>query len=160
MTPSARSAYIRGLCGCGAAPMVEWAVERMLGGARSTALAVVAGANATDPNSAGEVRSYFLRALEDLGESPDPLDVEVLRYAAELAADVLTGTAHPRVVAREIARLALAPLSIEELMSWCGVEDEYDLAEQGIYGTLAHADESVRLLARTLVDRVKSLPPG
>lgn len=131
--------------------VVDWAVAALVAGWESRSLEVLAGLD--KPPNEFEVDRYVERALSELGvEMPRGPQVVHL-YAVAIAGDILAGTISPYDGAREMFRVCVATNS-DELRAWVGLEDEYELARDGVYGNVDDIEQQIREAAQRLVGRV------
>lgn len=121
--------------------LVDWAVDALSAGWQSDGLAILAGL--AKPPNGFEVDRYVERMMVELGvEMPDPKRLAML-HAVAVAGDVLAATASPYEGAREMYQLWLNG-SPKELQPWAGLEDEYELARDGVYGDTADVERRIR----------------
>lgn len=132
--------------------VVDWAVDALVVGWESPALEVLAGLE--KPPNEFEVDRYVERALSELGvEMPRGPQVVNL-YAVAIAGDILAGTISPYDGAREMFRICVATNYPNELRAWVGLEDDYELARDGVYGRMDDIEKKIREAAQRLVGRV------
>lgn len=132
--------------------VVDWAVDALVAAWDSPSLEVLAGLD--KPPNEFEVDRYVERALSEMGvEMPRGPQVVHL-YAVAIAGDILAGTISPYDGAREMFRVCVATNYPEELRAWVGLEDEYELARDGVYGNVDDTERKIREAARSLVGRV------
>ncbi len=137
--------------------VVDWAVDALVAGWDSPALEVLAGLD--KPPNDFEVDRYVDRALSELGvEMPRGPQVVHL-YAVAIAGDILAGTISPYEGAREMFRICVAANYPEELRSWVGLEDDYELARDGVHGNVDDIEQKITEAARRLVGRVPDTTP-
>ena len=153
MTPAARRAYIRGFVGDDVQSLSNWAVECMSQGIESPSLIVLAGLSQDEGRM--EVDRYFLAALEELRQSPESVESESLRYAANLSQDLIDGKLSARSVAREIARVDESLQCRVELVEWRRVDVEFDLADDGV-SSVGQAEHDAQIAAANLVSSINS----
>jgi hypothetical protein len=132
--------------------VVDWAVDALVAGWESPSLEVLAGLDR--PPNEFEVDRYVERALSELGvEMPRGAQVVHL-YSVGIAADILAGTISPYDGAREMFRVCVATNYPREQRAWVGLEDDYELARDGVYGNVDDTVRKIRDAARRLVSRV------
>lgn len=132
--------------------VVDWAVDALVAGWESPSLEVLAGLD--KPPNEFEVDRYVERALSELGvEMPRGPQVVHL-YAVAIAGDILAGTISPYDGAREMFRVCVATNYPDELRAWVGLEDDYELARDGVYGNVDDIEKKIRDAAQRLVGRV------
>jgi hypothetical protein len=91
--------------------------------------------------------------LSELGIEMPKAPQIVRLYAVAIAGDILVGAISPYDGAREMWRICIATNFPSELSSWVGLEDDYELARDGVFGDVADIEQKIRDAARLLVDR-------
>jgi hypothetical protein len=135
--------------------VVDWAVDALTSGWDSPALQVLAGLD--KPPNEFEVDRYVERMLSELGvEMPRGAQVVNL-YVVAIARDILAATISPYDGAREMFRVCTATNYPQELRSWVGLEDEYELARDGVSGDIAETEQRIMEAAHRLVGRAPNV---
>lgn len=132
--------------------MVDWAVDALVAGWDSLSLEMLAGLD--KPPNDFEVDRYVERALAELGVEMPRGPQLVNLYAVAIAGDILAGTISPYDGAREMFRICVTTNYPDELRSWVGLEDDYELARDGFSGNVDDIEQKIREAARRLVGRV------
>jgi hypothetical protein len=134
-------------------PLVDAAAEALAAGVDSPTLRQLAGApRAFADEEASELAPI---AFEELGlaiqerRSPEA----VVAGARQLARQFLNGGLRPRDLARDLYAMYVAAGYPEELANWSGIDDYYDMLENGVMaGRIEDADDAVTEEARVLAE--------
>jgi hypothetical protein len=126
-------------------------VDALTAGWDAEPLAILAGLE--KPPNEFEVDRYRRDALDELGiRCPAPGELPHL-LALLLADDIVGGAVSPVVGCRELDRLYCATGYPELLMPFLLHEDQLELAERGVFGTIAEVRTRILEAARGLLDR-------
>ena len=129
--------------------IVDWGVDALVAGWESRSLNVLAGL-AKPPNEF-EVDEYVGRMLKELDvRVPDDKEFAKL-YGMAVAGEMLAGTTTPYDGARELFNLWLRSGCPGDLQAWCGYEDEYELARDGVFGDIADVERDILDEARRML---------
>jgi hypothetical protein len=126
---------------------VRWA-ENALERLDSVSLAILAGLVA--PQNEFEIDSYLERASKELAfQLPEPDGLARL-YARIVAEDIVSESVDPFDGCRALMRLAVAT-DQRTLWVWVGLDDDVDLAREGLHGNLDSVKSRIRAEAERMV---------
>lgn len=128
--------------------VVDWAAEALAAGWESKPLAILAGLD--KPPNEFETDRYLGDALGALG-IVWPEKEELVRILALIVADeIVTGATTARAGCLELSKLSGAT-GYRHLIEFHMAEDELDLADRGVFGTVDEASARIVEAARRLL---------
>jgi hypothetical protein len=121
--------------------IVDWAVDALVAGWDSPSLRVLAGLE--KPPNEFEVDRYVTQVAQELRiDIPNRRGLGEL-YALVIARDLVDGAAPPYEGSRELRRLWLVLGCPTSLQPWSMYEDGFELARDGIYGSVGDVERDI-----------------
>jgi hypothetical protein len=129
--------------------VVDWAGEALAAGWDSKPLAILAGLD--KPPNEFETDRYLGETLTSLGVAWPHKDELMRVLSVIIAGDIVAGETTARAGCAELTRLCIVTGYLPPLMEFWAAEDELDLADRGVYGTVEDVSRHIVEAARRLL---------
>jgi hypothetical protein len=143
-----RTLAYRALFWASGSAVVDWAGEALAAGWESKPLTILAGLD--KPPNEFEIDRYLGEALACLGIARPEKEELVCVLALIIAGDIVTGAMTARAGCAELSKLSGAT-GYRQLIEFHMAEDELDLADRGLFGTVNEATARIVESARQLL---------